>query len=243
MTGNYRLYKNGIFCIIAGTMKVFVAILILFVCSSDGFSQYWPAGYVYVGNVDCHSKEQYLDSTKKAYDNAWENRDVHNSLHIIDISLDVTGFPFFDEITARLYWDSTFTLYYTGYQIQADGKSCVLDTIFPPADQSIDSLFHQLVEAGLFTLPYISTEDLRKSWNSICIGKHGETLENNQFRVSDGENYILTYKVNNCYGQHVFKNPDGYASFYIDHPIFKRQAAIVDAIMKPYYFQKNKLRN
>jgi hypothetical protein len=217
-------------------MKVFVSILSLFFFTVPALCQYTPAGYVYIGNVNCNSKEHYLDSAKKAYQNAWIYNDIHNSRHIIDIQLVLDEYP--DEISARLYWDSTFTLYYTGYYDQNDGSVCVLDTVFSSKDISIDSLFHKVVESGIFTLPYVSDEGLAKSWKAMFIGKQDDLLASDHFRVSHGANYILTYKVNNCYGQHVFHNADIYSSYYIDHPVFKRQVAIIDAIMGGYFLQK-----
>lgn len=218
-------------------MKVVFAILALLLLNTITFcQQYWPKNetYVHVGNIACVSKEHYLDSAKKAYDEAFLEEDIHNSRHLIDIRLTLTGFPFIEEISARLYWDSTFTLYYTGYRNQMDGSICLLDTIFPPPGLSVDSLFQKIVDAGVFTLPYISTEAMRKSWVAISIGKHGELLKDNGISVADGAIYLLTFKVNNCYGQHVFNNPDLYAGYYTDHPFFKRQAAIADAIMGVY---------
>lgn len=117
---------KGILCIIPATMKLYIAILALFISKNAAFCQFWSKGgeYLHVGNINCISKEQYLDSTKKAYHVAWQDRDIHNSRHIIDISLDLTAYPY--GISARLYWDSTFTLYYTGYQDQNEGSVCLL---------------------------------------------------------------------------------------------------------------------
>jgi len=218
-------------------MKAFILSSALFFSALSLFCQTNnDSNFIFLGNVDCRTREHYLDSTQKVYNASYVDEAINQSKQLIDINLREAGYPFLEIIDARFYWDTTFKLYYFRYKLQEDGNYSKDDTIYPPSNMSIDSLFTKLVEAGLFSLPLISTADIKKTWKAAYTSKQGVFGEN-YMSVADGLEYVLTYKVNNCYGQYFFNNPASYLKCYVDNPIFKRQDAIVRTIMNGYYLR------
>lgn len=187
--------------------------------------------FISLGNVICRTKDHYLDSTQKAYNIHYIDGLINESKYLIDITLSVSGYPNLASEEARFYWDTTFKLYYVIHHIM-DDRGCFTkhDTTYAPRTMSLDSLFSKLIEQGLFNLPLISTENVVNSWNAIYTSKTGAFGEN-RVRVSDGNEYVLTFKVKDCFGQYIFNNPDAYSRFYIDNTIFRRQDAIVKILM------------
>jgi len=191
--------------------------------------------FIHVGNVNCRCKEHYLDSTENAYNLHYADGWIDESHYVIDISLSEYGFPFLEQVSTRFYWDTVFKLYYITYLLQADGSLKKADTTYPPPTLRLDSLFARLVDVGVFSLPLISTSNLKNSWKSFTLSKQG-VLDERDFYIADGNQYLLTYKVGSCYGQYIFDNPDEYSKFYVDNPTFKRQDSIVKALMSGYRY-------
>jgi hypothetical protein len=209
-----------------------IGIILLSLCSGT-YSQNNPK-YIPLGKVACLSKQEYLDSSRNAYGIYHEDENIQQSPYLIDISMFQSGFPHMVLTSARLFWDSCFKLVYFKYSLQDNDHYAKSDTLYPPGDINLDSLFSQLIKNGLFSLPLVSTSQLKNNWNADYISPKGEFGAIRSSGVADGNEYVLTIKVKNCYRQYIFDNPDTYAKLYVDHAIFKQQDSIVKTLMSGY---------
>ena len=187
---------------------------------------------IYIGEINCGRTNAAQKSDKETSVSLFGHH-LMDSANAIEIFLTEHGIgPMSYTREVRLYYNNGFKIQYWDTNFHLDTTTFQFPVIQkrPSGKFPLDSIFSLLVTNGAFQLPHLSQKEIKKIYKYSFVINNKIVTDSLKMSVADGSEFLFEFKIGNCYGRHVFNNPQAFHDHNPDIQIFRRQSEIIRAL-------------